>query len=200
VHVLPHRNRAHGAHRKHGLEIVTFIANNGAEFCGVISICQFVNMVFYSRNSKIEFVRKSNYTHTHDRKDLLYSATFLHEMWIFSKIDFRKNQKYEGKMDYVRYGDIISAESQSLTVNCRSDPPIEENWVKVEGVLIDYGEKWLKGRLKMPRGEPEYFHVYLIHDEVGHDGWGAITVYRNVVVTGRNEMNFVTAAVNPIAW
>lgn len=85
----------------------------------------------------------------------------------------------------MRYGDVFNGSAQKLGVNVIASPPSEEKWYPVNNVVIAPGERWYYASLANDIHDNDDREddgpVYLIHeDKVGDDGWGGITIYRDV--------------------
>lgn len=94
----------------------------------------------------------------------------------------------------LQYGDIFDALSQTLGVNVSASPPNDGKWAPVSNVLVKPGEKWYYASLAADiddayeeKDDDEGRPVYLIHDTVGTDGWGAITVYKDIKWVRRTQ-------------
>ncbi len=95
-------------------------------------------------------------------------------------------------------GAIIDAEAQVLRVNCVAAATKEGMWVAAKGVRIDADSKWYWARIKTDyAGTTE--GPYLVSESVNHDGWGAITVHRNVTLIS-SEPYFLPVKQNAVDW
>jgi hypothetical protein len=71
-------------------------------------------------------------------------------------------------------GTVISCQSQEVHVDVVAAQPDDSKWIDESDVSIGEG-KWYWGRIA------DNGPLFLIEDDVGYDGWGRITLYRNVV-------------------
>lgn len=92
----------------------------------------------------------------------------------------------------VKYGDVISGMKQVVHVNVYADKVNPDKWEIEDNVGVACGEKWYYGKLL--HKDDTKSEQYLIRDEVGDDGWGVITIYKNVKVIERisNHVPFRT--------
>ena len=100
----------------------------------------------------------------------------------------------------VDYCDVISGKCQNIYVNVWASPVDENAWKDVLTIVIDPGYDWYFAPLKYEDGSVSK-DIYLIRDEVGSDGWGHITVYKDVKVNGRApELSVVRLRNAPVKW
>lgn len=85
-------------------------------------------------------------------------------------------------MAQFKYGDIIRGKAQYICVNDYASQINPDKWNITDETVIDYGEKWYYGSLKYKDNSKS--EQYLIHDQVGSDGYGSIIVYKDVNVIG----------------
>lgn len=97
-------------------------------------------------------------------------------------------KKMSAVLKTLKYGDIFDGEIQMLKVNCRAEKVDEDRWSSVRNVKIEPGEKWYYASLADAEWNKKDANtsapVYLVKDDVGSDGWGGITIYRNIRLTG----------------
>lgn len=91
----------------------------------------------------------------------------------------------------VKFGSTFKAESQQVHVNCKAERVQDDAWEA--GVFtINFGQSWYYGPLKNVQ--------YLINDNVGHDGWGSITIFRNIEWQDDNLPNVIQTLDDDPIW
>ena len=95
----------------------------------------------------------------------------------------------------LRYGNVFNGSAQELGVNVIANQPAPEKWKNVEGVVIEPGEKWYYASLAAEISDDDEVGdepIYLIHDKVRSDGWGYITIYKDVTLVAQGSSDLPT--------
>ena len=125
------------------------------------------------------------------------------------KLKLRERTRHKirrnGKDNRIKFGSRFSAEWQELDVNVYAKKVKEDGWKASKEFTIGFGEKWYHGRLGQDRhskkeGEAPNNEEYLIKDEVENDGWGGITIYRNLQWIADEIPNCVPTLDGPASW
>jgi hypothetical protein len=100
----------------------------------------------------------------------------------------------------MQFGSTFRAEFQDVAVNCWADPIQDDQWK--QGVFtVGYGQCWYYARLTHDtRAKDAVSDEYLIHDEVGPDGWGGVTIFRHVELIDNLTPNVIPRASKPMEW
>lgn len=81
----------------------------------------------------------------------------------------------------IKFGSTFKAESQILHVNGEADEVRDDAWEAPDVFTVRYGADWYYAPLKtVSEDSPSKICHYLVRDDVGHDGWGGIKIFRNI--------------------
>ena len=102
----------------------------------------------------------------------------------------------------IKFGSTFKAESQDVAVNCDAEPVQDDLW-KVGVFTVNFGETWyyapLEHQVESADGTTRT-ERYLIEDNVGLDGWGEITIYRNIEWLNDDQPNVIPSQDKVPAW
>jgi hypothetical protein len=101
----------------------------------------------------------------------------------------------------MQFGSTFRGDYQKIDVNCWAETVDDDEW-KQGTFVVGYGESWYYGRLAHHhRGQGDILSdEYLIRDQVGSDGWGIITVFRNVELIDNMTRNEIPRQQEPVSW
>lgn len=102
----------------------------------------------------------------------------------------------------LKFGSTFKAESQQVHVNCKAERVQDDAW-KAGVFTINFGQSWYYSPLKhtsRPENPVTQTVHYLINDNVGHDGWGTITIFRNIEWLDDNRSNDIQTRDDVLVW